>query len=135
GPVFWAFGITLVVLAFWISGGHALVTSRGADPQQPPLSAGQPLRIENVTSRVETQGRDMVLLVDGEVLNAGQSRQAVPGLSIRVTGNDGRTTRYFLGTNDHMLDSGGRFAFSSRLAAPKDGLGTVTVDFRREGEN
>jgi hypothetical protein len=131
GPVFWAGGLFMVAAAFWVSGGHALM----ARPQPAPLShpAAMPLRIASVESRVERQGARAFLLVDGEVANDGAARATVPGLEISVAGKDGRTTRYFLGTSDRVLAPGERFAFSSRLDAPKDGVETVTVDFRKEG--
>ena len=56
-------------------------------------------------------------------------RRPLPPLEIRVTGNDGRTTRYTLGTSGRPLAPGERFAFSSRLEVPKNGVKTVSVTF------
>lgn len=132
GPLFWTAGLFIVAAAFWVSGGHALV----AHPQdaqavvRPP--AAQPLRIVNVESRIERRGARLFLLVDGEVANDGATGATLPGLEISVAAKDGTTTRYFLGTSARALAPGKRFAFSSRLEAPKDGVDTVTVDFRKE---
>ena len=135
GPLFWAFGLCLVLAAFWVSGGHALVLRQQAgspDAVSQP-SARNALRITGVTSRIEQAGGRFFLLVDGEVANDGATGAILPGLEIRVAGKDGRTTRYFLGTSETPLEPGRRFTFSSRLEAPKDGVETVTVDFRKEG--
>ncbi len=137
GPLFWLFGMVLVVGAFWVSGGHALVSRPApAQPQTgaPAAAAGTALRIVEVTSRIEKSGTRSFLLVDGEVVNTGSRREDLPSLDIRVTDGAGRTTSYFLGTSDRRLAPDGRFAFSSRLEAPKDGVGTVTVDFRKDGQ-
>jgi hypothetical protein len=133
GPLFWVFGLCLVFAAFWISGGHALVSQVGISDATSPRASRNALRITGVTSRLERQGDRYFLLVDGEVVNDGSTGSTLPGLEIKVDGKDGRTTLYFLGTSGSRLEPGDRFAFSSRLEAPKDGVETVTVDFRKEG--
>jgi hypothetical protein len=125
GPFFWAAGLGLAVAAFWVSGGHTLV--RGM-----PLVGSAPqsaLRISGVTSRVDASGVKATLFVDGEAANDGQAVEHLPALEIAVTGNDGRVTRYRLGTSGRPLVSGETFAFSSRLDVPKNGVKTVSVAF------
>ena len=126
GPVFWLIGIGLVAASFWVSGGHAFI--RGL----PILAAPQPapmLVISGVTSRVDVSGPRPLLFVDGEAVNGGNVAGQLPELEIRVTGNDGRTTRYNLGTFGRSMSPGERFAFSSRLDVPKNGVRTVSVAF------
>jgi len=124
GPIFWIAGIGAALAAFWVSGGHALV-------RQAFLSGAQAsaLTISGVTSRVDASGANPVLFVDGEAANDGTGPATMPPLEIRVTGNDGRTTRYTLGTYGHSLASGERFGFASRLDVPKNGVRTVLVTF------
>jgi hypothetical protein len=126
GPLFWAAGIGLVVAAFWVSGGHALVRGLPFAATEAPQSA---LRISGVTSRVDASGANAVLFVDGEAANDGQTVEHLPALEIAVTGNDGLITRYRLGTSGRPLAPGETFAFSSRLDAPKNGVKTVSVTF------
>lgn len=136
GPLFWAFGLCLVLAAFWVSGGHALVLRQPVDAPEaasPTSARSIALRITGVSSRIEQQGNRFFLLVDGEVANDGAAGAVLPGLEISVAGKDGRITRYFLGTSETTLEPGRRFTFSNRLEAPKDGVETVTVDFRKEG--
>jgi hypothetical protein len=125
GPIFWIAGIGAVLAAFWVSGGHALVR------QAPFLTGAQAsaLTISGVTSRVDVSGANPVLFVDGEAANDGKGPATLPALEIRVTGNDGRLTRYTLGTSGHSLASGERFGFASRLDVPKNGVRTVLVTF------
>ena len=59
----------------------------------------------------------------------GQTVEQLPELEIVVTGNDGLTTRYRLGTSGRPLAPGETFGFSSRLEAPKNGVKTVSVTF------
>lgn len=125
GPIFWIAGIGAALAAFWVSGGHALV-------RQAPLLPGaqaSALTISGVTSRVDASGANPVLFVDGEAANDGTRPATMQPLEIRVTGNDGRTTRYTLGTSGHSLASGERFGFASRLDVPKNGVRTVLVTF------
>ena len=126
GPLFWVAGVGLAVAAFWMSGGHALV--RGS----PFISADAPhsaLSISAVTSRVDNSGTRPILLVDGEAANDGADVAHLPPLDIAVIGNDGRITRYRLGTSGRPLAPGETFAFSSRLDVPKNGVKTVSVTF------
>ncbi len=67
--------------------------------------------------------------MDGEAANDGAGTLPLPPLEIRVTGEDGRVTRYTLGTAGRALAPGERFAFSSRLDLPKNGVRTVSVAF------
>jgi hypothetical protein len=124
GPLFWAVGIGLVAAAFWVSGGHALISDA-------PFGAGTPsaLTISAVTSRVDASGSRPILLVDGQAANNGASVEHLPALEIAVAGNDGHVTRYRLGTSGRPMASGETFAFSSRLDVPKNGVKTVSVTF------
>lgn len=127
GPIFWVAGVGAALAAFWISGGHALVR------QAPFLTAGQDtgtaLSISGITSRIDDSGPKPVLFVDGETANDGARAASLPPLEIRVTGNDGRIVRYTLGTAGRELAPGNRFAFSSRLDVPRNGVRTVSVTF------
>jgi hypothetical protein len=126
GPLFWAAGIGLAVGAFWVSGGHALVRGAPFAWTEAPQSA---LRISGVTSRVDVSGPHPLLFVDGETANDGAAVAHLPPLDIAVTGNDGRITRYRLGTSGRPMAPGEIFAFSSRLDVPKNGVKTVSVAF------
>lgn len=136
GPVFWIVGLAIVFGAFWVSGGHAIVSrDNGARDAVSNSPFKQPLRIVDVVSRID-RGRDRTfLLVDGAVDNPSDHPALVPSLTITVTGLDGRETHYYLGTDEKALAPGQRFDFSSRLHAPEGGVRTVTVDFRKEGGN
>ncbi|MBO6724225.1 MAG: hypothetical protein JJ911_01010 [Rhizobiaceae bacterium] len=137
GPVFWIFGLALVFGAFWVSGGHAIV-SRDDGARQDATSVSpfkQPLRIVDVVSRIDRKGERSFLMVDGAVNNPSDRPAMVPPLAITVTGLDGRETYYYLGTNERTLGPGQRFDFSSRLRTPNGGVRTVTVDFKKEGGN
>ncbi len=59
----------------------------------------------------------------------GRLPQAVAGQGVFVTDNDGRITRYTLGTSDRWLSPGERFGFASRLDVPRNGVKTVSVTF------
>lgn len=126
GPLFWVFGVALALAAFWVSGGHALVRSSPFFEAEEPAGA---LRVSAVTSRVDASGVNPVLFVDGEAVNDGADAEPLPPIEIAVTANDGTVTRYRLGTSDRPLPPGERFAFSSRLQVPKNGVKTVSVTF------
>ncbi|WP_292165430.1 hypothetical protein [Mesorhizobium sp.] len=127
GPIFWIAGLSAVFAAFWVSGGHALVR------QAPFLLAapetGDAFSISGVTSRVDASGLRPVLFVDGEAANDGAGPSPPPPLEIRVTGKDGRITRYTLATSSRSLAPGERFGFSSRLEVPRNGVRAVSVAF------
>ena len=129
GPLFWTCGLALVALAFWVSGGHALVRQQAAAIPSAE-TAREALRIGTVTSRVERHGSRDVLFVDGSAENRGSDTRILPPFEIVVTATDGGITNYFLGTNDASLAPGGRYSFSSRLEAPRNGVKSVSVTFR-----
>jgi hypothetical protein len=127
GPIFWIAGLGSVLAAFWISGGDALVRQM---PFYPEVGQGAvAFTLSGVTSRVDVSGIKPLLFVDGEAANDGAGTSPLPPLEIKVTGNDGRITRYTLGTAGRPLAPGERFTFSSRLDVPKNGVKAVSVAF------
>ncbi len=126
GPLFWVTGVAVAAAAFWVSGGHAVVRGTSYFAER---VAVQGLAIAGVTSRVDASGARPILFVDGEAANEGAATESLPPLDVVVTGNDGRSIRYRLGTSGRPLAPGERFAFSSRLDVPKNGVRTVTVTF------
>lgn len=126
GPLFWIAGAVLIVGAFWVSGGHALVRQSASLVAPEPQSA---FSISGVTSRVDASGAHAVLLVDGQASNDGSAAGMLPALTIAVITNGGKTIRYNLGTSGRPLEAGEKFAFSSRLDVPKDGVKAVSVTF------
>jgi len=125
GPAFWLAGILIAGTAFWIGGGHALVMDMEMFREAPQTA----LSISAVTSRVDDSGARPLLLVDGEAGNDGAGATEVPPLEIRVTGEDGRITRYRLGTSGRSLAPGERFSFSGRVEVPRSGVTSVSVAF------
>ena len=129
GGLFWTVGIALAAAAFWASGGHSLIGQAGLLQAAKGIPAQQ-IRIGGINSRIEEGGDGPVLLVEAEAVNGGSEAAFLPPLEIHVTGNEGRTTRYNLGTSARLLEAGHRFAFSSRLEVPKNGVKMVSVTFR-----
>jgi hypothetical protein len=126
GPVFWSVGMMFVAIAFWVSGGHSLFTRGTSSPHGTPSSVA----IGDVRSRLAMGGGREMLFIDGVAYNRGADAARLPPIDIRVTGGDGRLTVYKLGTGEQVLAPGGRYTFSSRLEAPKEGVKTVLVAFR-----
>jgi hypothetical protein len=128
GPAFWSFGLCLVAAAFWVSGGHALL----APVHLPAFLQDAPtLKIASVHTRVEKIDGHAILFVDGSAVNETGGAVEVPPLAINVEGENGKTTRFFLGTRNRQAAAGETFAFSSRLEVPKDGVKSVSVSFDR----
>ncbi len=67
-------------------------------------------------------------------MNDGDKPLPMPQIAIEVADGNGTVTRYFLGTNGRVLAPRERYAFSSRLIAPKNGATDVSVKFDRDGD-
>lgn len=126
GPLFWGLGMALAAAAFWTSGGHSLIKPSTFFSV---AQAGPRISISGMSSRIEETATGPVLLVEAEAVNSGPDATTLPPLEIHVTGNEGTTIRYNLGTSAVPLQAGHRFAFSSRLDVPKNGVKTVSVTF------
>jgi len=124
GAAFWSMGIGLAAVAFWVFGGHTLITG-GANAHSDHAA----LTLMGVTSRVDGTGNNPILLIDGEAGNDGGTFATVPPIEIRVASLDGSVTSYKLGTSSPTIGPGERFAFSSRLEVPKNGVKSVSVTF------
>jgi hypothetical protein len=126
GPLFWAGGIAIAAVAFWVSGGHALFIEGGIAPAYKSVSH---MRIAGWSSKISDTGINPTLMIDGEVINEGAKASMIPLLEIEVASENGKRTRYKLGTGDASVDAQGTFPFSGRLHLPKDGVKTVSVSF------
>lgn len=124
GPIFWAVGAVLVAAAFWISGGHTMVSGNNTVLASAPINA---LTIEDVRSRVDSSGSQSYLLVEGAVANDSTDDLPLPDLIIQVKSNEGSITRYRIAGGSEEIVSGGRYAFSSRLGTPQSGIENVKV--------
>ncbi len=134
GAVFWSAGLAAVIVAFWASGGHAILGAPvPADASVRAERGAHALRIENVVSRTQ-EGRDgrFVLFVDGDARNGSDAPHDLPAIDIAVTGSDGTTARYLIDTGARRLAPGESHGFSSRLDAPAGGVRSVSVTFREE---
>lgn len=126
GVAFWAGGVTLALSAFWLSGGHAMFDTATLLAAQ---KADARFRIGNVTQRTQLVDGATALLVAGDVTNEGGTPDDLPRIAISVTGQDGATATYRLGTSGQSLAPDAKYSFSSRLDMPKDGVKTVSVTF------
>lgn len=124
GPIFWLVSVILVCAAFWISGGHSLISNSTLQFASVPA---KPLAIREVRSRVLTRGSNSYLLVEGTVSNSGAENLPLPGLVIQVKAGDGNITRYKMAGGSETILAGGNYAFSSRLSTPQSGVENVKV--------
>lgn len=133
GPFFWLAGVAIAAAAFWVSGGHALVLRPAISTAEPSVATAL-LRIHDVRSRVERSGDRVMLFVDGEAVNDGHAAAELPPIQIRVATPDGHVTRYNLGTAERSIAAGGRFSFSSRVEVHRNGVKSVSVEFKENGD-
>jgi hypothetical protein len=128
GPAFWIFGFALVAASFWVSGGHALLPAMHLPAF---MNSAPTLKIVSVHTRIEKIDGHAILFVDGSAANETGRTINVPPLTISIEGENGKTTRFFLGTRDRQAAAGETFAFSSRLEIPKHGVRSVSVSFEK----
>jgi hypothetical protein len=124
GFAIWTLGAGLALVGVWVLGGHTFLG--GGDDA---LNGRSALSLMGVTSRVDETGRNPILMIDGEAANDGGDFAVLPPIEIRVAAIDGTVTRYKLGTSSPNLGPGERFAFSSRLEVPRNGVQSVSVTF------
>ncbi len=124
GPVFWLAGAVMIAVAFWVSGGHTVMSDRTIRLASAPKI---PLMIEGVSSKVERRGSEPYLLVEGRVVNGGDRSLPLPDLIIQVKATNGSITRYRIAGGEERIVAHGLYAFSSRLGTPESGIENVKV--------
>jgi hypothetical protein len=131
GPMFWIAGVVVALASFWVSGGHAL---SGSLLTRLAPSALEPMRIAQLTSRVEEQDGRRLLVIDGSVENIASEAGFMPKLAIEVTGDAGRITRYTLDAAGTVVEPGERYHFSSRVNAPMGAVEGVSVNMTKRND-
>ncbi len=119
GPVFWGLAVTLVASAFWISGGHALLTGSGA--------ARGALVIADVQARPGDNPAAGFMLIEATVENRGTASHRIPPVIINIEGDNGNSRQFRLPARAGNLAPGAHHLFSGRVPMPKNGVDTVSV--------
>jgi hypothetical protein len=131
GPLFWTVGAVVALASFWTSGGHALSGSLVA---MMSTAAAEPMRIAELTSRVQEQNGRRLIVIDGSVENTASATGLMPTLAIEVTGDAGRVTRYTLDSAGALVEPGEHFRFSSRVNAPMGAVAGVSVKMAKRND-
>ncbi len=125
GVLFYTAGLAVVMMAFWISGGHALFGTM--TPLQTGSTHAETMRLGGITTEKVVIGDSHYLLVSGHVRNEGDGVANVPPIRIAVTGKSGEVQNYRMGSRSTAIGAGERLPFSSRLDAPVSGVESVLV--------
>ncbi|MCV0394388.1 MAG: hypothetical protein K5872_15885 [Rhizobiaceae bacterium] len=121
GPAFWTTGIGVAAVAFWISGGHAVM-----DLASIRIGATEPISVTRFESHIDTGAGGPVLFIEGELANSASSKVDLPLLAVDVSTGEG-VTRYLIAEQGGSIAARGRYRFSGRLAAPPGEIGSVKV--------
>ena len=92
-----------------------------------PNEAG--VDLANVTSSIERSGPQVLVKVDGTVVNQSLETTAIAPVAVTLTDRNALTTRYLVRVPAARLAPGEGFAFSTRLSVPSDNAKSVQVGF------
>lgn len=131
-PAFYSLGLCIILISFWVSGGHNLFV----EPQKlDPIivaSVEKPLTIENVEWQVRYRAQRPVLMVKGHVHNPHETGQRPRDLMIRARYPDGKTEKLFLKAHGQPLAGGSDYQFHGQLDLNRREIASVTVSFQSE---
>jgi len=123
GAGFWICGALVAAAAFWMAGGHSL--ARNLQVAQAPKASS--VHVATLSSRVARTGTGLHLVIDGTLANSSPNAAKAPDLDIEVGEVGGGIVHYRFGNGGAIIEAGGARSFSSRLAAPRNGVSTVSV--------
>ena len=124
---FYGFGVTLVMLSFWVSGGHALFAQIDRTVTGSIQSRQKPVEIADPAWRVVTQNGQSALHVEGVVRNSGAAGVHSGPVTVTVTYEDGSTKRYLLGRKGWTLGAGQEVVVTGRLDITSAGVASVVM--------
>jgi hypothetical protein len=128
---FYGFGVALVMLSFWVSGGHSLFrpidsTVTGSIPAAASVTDGYSEVVDAAWRVVTIDGRS-ALHVEGTVRNSGTQAVHTRPVTVTVKQTDGFTKRYLLGQKGWTLGPGQEVVVSGRLDIASAGIASVVI--------
>ena len=124
---FYGFGSVLVMLSFWVFGGHTLFRDVDMTPTGSIQSVQRSIEIAEPSWRVVSNDRRSALHVEAIVRNTGKAAVHTKPVTVTVKHNDGSTKRYLLGQNGWTLGPGQEVVVSSRLDIASAGIASVII--------
>jgi hypothetical protein len=124
---FYGFGAILVMLSFWVSGGHSLFRQIDRMPTASIQPLGASSEIADASWRVITADGKSALHVEGIVRNSGKIAVHTKPVTVTVKHNDGSTKRYLLGQKGWTLGPGQEVVVSGRLDITSASIASVVI--------
>jgi archaellum component FlaG (FlaF/FlaG flagellin family) len=122
---FYGFGAVLVVLSFWVFGGHSLF--QNVDRMTTASIRAVSTEIADASWRVVTADGKTELFVEGIVKNSGKVALHTKPVTVTVKHNGGSTKRYLLGQNGWTLAPGQEVVVSGRLDIGSASIASVVI--------
>jgi hypothetical protein len=124
---FYGFGAILVMLSFWVSGGHSLFRTVDLMPTGAIHAKNSSSEIADTAWRVVTVDGRSALHVEGIVRNSGRLAVHTKPVTVTVKHNDGSTKRYLLGQKGWTLGPGQEVVVSGRLDIASAAIASVAI--------
>ena len=122
---FYGFGAILVVLSFWVSGGHSLFGN--VDKMTTASIQMASSEIADASWRVVTNDGKSALHIEGIVRNSGKEAMHTKPVIITVKLKNGSTKRYSLGQKGWTLGAGQEVVVSGRLDIGSASIASVVI--------
>jgi hypothetical protein len=124
---FYGFGAVLVMLSFWVFGGHSLFRNVDLMPTGAIHAKYNSSEIADTAWRVVTVDGRSALHVEGIVRNSGAVALHTKPVTVTVKHNDGSTKRYLLGQKGWTLGPGQEVVVSGRLDIASAAIASVAI--------
>jgi hypothetical protein len=124
---FYGFGAILVMLSFWVSGGHSLFRTVDLMPTGAIHAKNSSFEIADTAWRVVTVDGRSALHVEGIVRNSGRLAVHTKPVTVTVKHSDGLTKRYLLGQKGWTLGPGQEVVVSGRLDIASAAIASVAI--------
>jgi hypothetical protein len=124
---FYGFATVLVLLSFWVFGGHTLFRNVDTMPVASIRNAATGSEIADAAWRVVTINGKTALHVEGIVRNPGAVAVHTKPVTVTVKHGDGSTKRYLLGQKGWTLGPGQEVVVSGRLDIASTSIASVVI--------
>ena len=121
------FGVVLVALSFWVSGGQTLFRNVDRMPVGSIKTAIGGSEIADAAWRVVTVNGRITLHVEGIVRNSGAVAVHTKPVTVTVKQSGGSTQRYLLGQKGWTLGPGQEVVVSGRLDIASANIASVVI--------
>lgn len=130
-PAFYILAIAIMVISFWVSGGHTVFVSQKPDRPVSINTQNLPLDVRNVEWDIRYRATKPILFVSGNVYNPHARANPPRDLVVLAKYKDGKQEKLFIKGHKQPLAGYADYQFHGQLDLKHSEIASVSIELQK----